>query len=165
MMCCGTEHPWRTLAAASRLWSAPFQFFPVFLLSQFNLNPAFLIQKRLNRTNPVESNPHMKIKLPLSLLAAASLALSSAAFAAGAKTYQVTGPVLEVTDSMIVIEKGAKKERWEINRDANTKVTGDLKVGEKVTVTYTMTATDAEVKAGKGGKKDKNEAAKAAPTP
>ena len=107
----------------------------------------------------------MKIKLPLSLLAAASLALSSAAFAAGAKTYEVTGPVLEVTDSMIVIEKGAKKERWEINRDANTKVTGDLKVGEKVTVTYTMTATDAEVKAGKGGKKDKNEAAKAAPTP
>ena len=75
----------------------------------------------------------MKIKLPLSLLAAASLALSSAAFAAGAKTYEVTGPVLEVTDSMIVIEKGAKKERWEINRDANTKVTGDLKVGEKVT--------------------------------
>jgi len=96
----------------------------------------------------------MKIKLPLSLLAAASLALSSAAFAAGAKTYQVTGPVLEVTDSMIVIEKGAKKERWEINRDANTKVTGDLKVGEKVTVTYTMTATEAEVKAGKGAKKE-----------
>jgi len=103
----------------------------------------------------------MKIKLPLSLLAAASLALSSAAFAAGAKTYQVTGPVLEVTDSMIVIEKGAKKERWEINRDANTKVTGDLKVGEKVTVTYTMTATEAEVKAGKGKKKE----TAAAPTP
>lgn|SRR2546425_5143716 len=104
----------------------------------------------------------MKIKLPLSLLAAASLALNSAAFAAGAKTYQVTGPVLEVTDSMIVIEKGAKKERWEINRDANTKVTGDLKVGEKVTVTYTMTATDVEVKAGKGAKK---EAAKPAASP
>ena len=62
---------------------------------------------------------------------------------------------------MIVIKKKKKKERWEINRDANTKVTGDLKVGEKVTVTYTMTATDAEVKAGKGGKKE----AKAAPTP
>ena len=87
-------------------------------------------------------------------MAAASLALSSAAFAAGAKTYQVTGPVLEVTDSMIVIEKGAKKERWEINRDSNTKVTGDLKVGEKVTITYTMSATDVEVKAGKGGKKE-----------
>ena len=101
----------------------------------------------------------MKIKLPLSLLAAASLALSSAAFAAGGKTYQVTGPVLEVTDSMIVIEKGAKKERWEINRDASTKVTGDLKVGEKVTVTYTMSATDIEVKAGKGAKKEAAEPA------
>ena len=111
--------------------------------------------------NPMESNPHMKIKSALSLLAAASLALSSAAFAAGAKTYEVTGPVLEVTDSMIVIEKGAKKERWEINRDSNTKVTGDLKVVEKVTVTYTMTATEAEEKAAKGAKKE----AKAAPTP
>src|SRR5215831_19047391 len=94
----------------------------------------------------------MKIKTLVSLLAAASLALSSAAFAAGAKTYQVTGPVLEVTDSMIAVQKG--KDRWEINRDANTKVTGDLKVGEKVTVTYTMSATDVEVKAGKGAKKE-----------
>ena len=94
----------------------------------------------------------MKIKLPLSLLAAASLALSSAAFAAGAKTYQVTGPVLEVTDSMIAVQKG--KDRWEINRDSSTKVSGDLKVGEKVTVTYTMSATDVEVKAAKGAKKE-----------
>jgi len=100
----------------------------------------------------------MKIKLPLSLLAAASLALSSAAFAAGAKTYEVTGPVLEVNDSTIVVQKG--KDRWEINRDANTKVTGDVKVGDKVHVTYTMSATDIEVKAGKGAKKE----AKAAPT-
>ena len=92
----------------------------------------------------------MKIKLPLSLLAAASLALSSAAFA-GAKTYQVTGPVLEVNDSMIAVQKG--KDRWEVNRDSNTKVSGDVKVGDKVTVTYTMTATDVEVKAGKAAKK------------
>ena len=94
-----------------------------------------------------------------SLLAAASLAFSSVAFA-GAKTYEVTGPVLEVNDSMIVVQKGGK-DRWEINRDANTKVTGDVKVGDKVHVTYTMSATNVEVKAGKGGKKD----AKAAPTP
>ena len=87
-----------------------------------------------------------------SLIAAASLALSSLAFAAGAKTYQVTGPVLEVNDSMIAVQKG--KDRWEINRDANTKVTGDLKVGEKVTVTYTMSATDVAVKAAKGAKKE-----------
>ena len=100
----------------------------------------------------------MNMKAAFSLLAAASLAFSSVAFG-GTKTYEVTGPVLEVNDSMIVVQKG--KDRWEIARDANTKVTGDVKVGEKVHVTYTMSATEVEVKAGKGGKKD----AKAAPTP
>jgi len=88
------------------------------------------------------------------------MALSSAAFAAGAKTYQVTGPILEVNDSMIAVQKG--KDRWEVNRDSNTKVTGDLKVGDKVTITYTMTATEAEVKAGKTGEK---KAAKDAASP
>jgi hypothetical protein len=104
----------------------------------------------------------MNMKAAFSLLAAASLALSSAAYAAGEKTYQVTGPVLEVTDTMIAVQKG--KDRWEINRDANTKVTGDLKVGEKVTITYTMSATDVEVKAGKGKKKETTSPA-GAPTP
>ncbi len=66
-------------------------------------------------------------------------------FAAAPKTYQVTGPVLEVTSDMIVVQKGGK-ERWEIARDASTKVTGDLKVGAKVTIEYRMTATSAEVK-------------------
>ena len=102
----------------------------------------------------------MNMKTAFSLLAAASLAFSSLAFG-GAKTYEVTGPVLEVNDSMIAVQKG--KDRWEINRDANTKVTGDVKVGDKVHITYTMSATNVEVKAGKGGKKDKE--AKAAPTP
>jgi hypothetical protein len=88
----------------------------------------------------------MNTKSAVSLLAAACLALGSTAFA-GAKTYQVTGPVLEVNDSMIAVQKG--KDRWEVNRDASTKVTGDLKVGEKVTITYTMTASEVEVKAGK----------------
>src|SRR6478672_3591386 len=94
----------------------------------------------------------MNMKAAFSLLAAASLALSNAAYAAGAKTYEVTGPDLEVTGSMFAVQKG--KDRWEINRDANTKVTGDPKVGEKVKVTYTMSATDVEVKAGKGAKKE-----------
>src|SRR5262245_64165113 len=102
----------------------------------------------------------MNIKTASCLLAASSLAFSSVAFAR-TKTYYVTGPVLEVNDSMIVVQKG--KDRWEINRDANTKVTGDVKVGDKVHVTYTMSATNVEVKAGKGSKKDKE--AKAAPTP
>ena len=66
--------------------------------------------------------------------------------------YQVTGPVLEVTDTKIVVEKG--KEKWEIARTPDTKVTGDLKVGSKVTIEYSMTAKSVEVKADKGkGKK------------
>jgi hypothetical protein len=92
----------------------------------------------------------MKTKA-LSLLAAVSLALSSVALAAGTKDYQVTGPILEVTDSMIAVQKG--KDRWEIARDANTKASGEMKVGDKVTVHYTMTATNIEVKGEKGAAK------------
>jgi hypothetical protein len=76
----------------------------------------------------------------------AGLLLASTAWAA-TKTYQVTGPVLEVNDSMIVVQKG--KDRWEIARDASTRVNGDLKVGEKVTIEYRMTATSVEVKPAK----------------
>ena len=93
----------------------------------------------------------MKTTKAFSLLAAAALALSSAAWAAGTKDYQVTGPILEVNDSMIAVQKG--KDRWEIARDANTKASGEMKVGDKVTVHYTMTATNIEVKAGKEEKK------------
>jgi hypothetical protein len=59
-------------------------------------------------------------------------------------TYQATGPVLEATPTKIVIQKD--KEKWEIARTADTKITGELKVGAKVTVQYTMTATNIEVK-------------------
>ena len=103
----------------------------------------------------------MKIKSALSLLAAASLAFSSVAFA-GAKTYEVTGPVLEVNDSMIAVQKG--KDRWEVNRDSNTKMSGEApKVGDKVHITYTMSATDVEVKAAKPAKAEKKEKAAASP--
>ena len=77
----------------------------------------------------------------------ASLILLGASYSFAAKTYQVTGPVLEVTDSKIVVEKG--KDKWEIERTAGTKVTGDLKVGEKVTIDYTMAADKVEVKEAK----------------
>jgi hypothetical protein len=66
------------------------------------------------------------------------------AFAAAPKTYQVTGPVLEVRDDVIVVQKG--KEKWEIARAADTKVKGELKVGAKVTIEYRMTATTVEAK-------------------
>jgi len=51
------------------------------------------------------------------------------------------------------VQKG--KERWELDRNSDTKVNGDVKVGDKVTVSYTMTAKNVELKAGKGTKKEK----------
>lgn len=69
---------------------------------------------------------------------------SSLAFAGAVKTYQVTGPVLDVSDDMVAVQKGS--DRWEIARSADTKVTGDLKKGAKVTIEYRMTATKVEVK-------------------
>ena len=83
-----------------------------------------------------------------SFLAVAVVVLAlivGAVFAAAPKTYQVTGPVLSVNDTIIVVQKG--EDRWEIARDAGTKVTGDLKVGAKVTIQYRMIATSVEVKA------------------
>ena len=79
---------------------------------------------------------------------ASALVVAGAAFAAGtAKTYQVTGPVLELSPTMIVVQKG--KDRWEVARDAGSNVPADLKVGDKVTIEYRMTATSVEMKAGK----------------
>ena len=82
----------------------------------------------------------MKLMLVVLVLLMAAVPL----FAAPPKTYQVTGPVLALTDDMITVQKG--QEKWEIARDASTKVTGDLKVGAKVTIQYEMKATDIEVK-------------------
>src|SRR5689334_11201672 len=96
------------------------------------------------------------------LIAAATLVLSGMAFA-GAKSYEVTGPVLEVNDSMIVVQKG--KDRWEVDRDSNTKMNGDVKVGDKVHISYTMTAKDVEVKAAKSEKGAKKEKASPAASP
>jgi hypothetical protein len=84
----------------------------------------------------------MKLSRTLSaLVLAAALSVPSIA---RAKTYQVTGPVLEVTDKMIAIKKGS--DRWEIDRTPDTKIDGDLKVGSKVTIYYHMTAEKVESK-------------------
>jgi hypothetical protein len=103
----------------------------------------------------------MKTKV-FGLIAAVSLTVSGVVFGAGVSDYQVTGPVAEVDSSKIVVEKGAKKERFEIARDSNTKADTDPKVGDKVTVHYTMTATTIEAKPAKGEKGAKKE--KASPT-
>lgn len=103
----------------------------------------FMRQKRLAIAERNRFSREM-IKTTTCLLVAAALALAGTLEAGSTKSYQVTGPVLEVTDSMIAVQKG--KERWEIARDASTKMTGDVKVGSKVTVMYTMTATEVEAK-------------------
>jgi hypothetical protein len=64
--------------------------------------------------------------------------------AEAAKTYQVTGPVLELSDKTIVVQKG--DEKWEIARDEKTRIDGVLKVGNKVTIHYRMTAVSVEAR-------------------
>jgi hypothetical protein len=91
-----------------------------------------------------------------SLVLGASL-LATPAFAAD-KTYQVTGPVLEVNDTSITVQKG--KEKWTLARNKDTKVTGEPKVGAKVTISYSMTAVTIEAKEdGKAAKADAKGAA------
>ncbi|CAN5316440.1 hypothetical protein BH09VER1_BH09VER1_36830 [soil metagenome] len=82
----------------------------------------------------------MKTTSVLAALLIACLPVSAAA----PKAYQVTGPVLEVTPTLIAVQKDG--DRWEIARTPDTKITGDLKVGSKVTIYYTMTATKVDVK-------------------
>ncbi len=86
----------------------------------------------------------------LPALCGAVLLAASSLNAADAKAYQVTGPVLEVTPTTITVQKG--EDKWQLARDKDTKVTGDLKVGSKVTIYYKMVATEVEVKEAKAKK-------------
>ncbi len=69
----------------------------------------------------------------------------SVANAAEVKSYQVTGPVIEVTPTSITVQKG--KDNWEIARAKSTKMAAEPKVGDKVTIYYQMVATEVETKA------------------
>ncbi len=68
--------------------------------------------------------------------------LSLSSFAG--KGYQVTGPVLEVGKQSIIVLKG--KEKWEVETSPTTKGLGGVKVGDKVTVYYSMHADEIENK-------------------
>jgi hypothetical protein len=87
----------------------------------------------------------------LGFICGAALLAASSLNAADAKSYQVTGPVLAVTPTTITVQKG--EDKWEIARDSKTKTSGDVKVGAKVTIYYTMAATEIEVKETKAKKK------------
>lgn len=89
--------------------------------------------------------------------AALSLSLATNLVAADAKSYQVTGPVLEVNDGYIVVQKG--EDKWQIARNKSAKGAA-VKVGDKVTVQYQMVAVDMEVKMDKADKAEKPKKAK-----
>jgi hypothetical protein len=93
----------------------------------------------------------------------AAFFVATAAIAAEPKDYQVTGPVLDVKEDIIIVQKG--DEKWEIGRDKGTKIKGgDLKKGSRVTVHYKMTASSIDVKDGgdaKSGTKTKSDEKKA----
>lgn len=72
--------------------------------------------------------------------------LAGSALAAD-KTYQVTGPVVENTADAISVMKG--KDKWTLGKDGGTKAPADIKVGDKVTVYYRMTATEIDAAAKK----------------
>ena len=77
-------------------------------------------------------------------------ALAAIALAATAQAYQVTGEVDDVTPTTLTVKATGGKnkgEKFEMTRGADTKVSGDLKKGAKVTVEYTISAKSVEVKA------------------
>jgi hypothetical protein len=79
-----------------------------------------------------------------SILVLCAILFLSTTVVAGPARYQVTGPVLEAREDVIVVQKG--NEKWEIARDKTTQIAGELKVGSKVTIFYTMQASKIEVK-------------------
>jgi hypothetical protein len=97
---------------------------------------------------PLKEAIVMKRKLAFFI---AALFLSSAALVA-AKDYQVTGPVVDVKDDVIVVKKGS--DNWELARDKDTKSTGEIKKGDKVTIKYKMIATSIEGKEAPKAKAD-----------
>ncbi|HCE43606.1 MAG TPA: hypothetical protein DET40_08660 [Lentisphaeria bacterium] len=97
----------------------------------------------------------MKRLIVMCLVAGMLIAVSfSASAEAKVKSYQVTGPIVELTDTKIIVQT-KDDGNWEITRDAASKITGELKVGAKVTIVYRMTAVTVEVKADKAEKAGK----------
>jgi hypothetical protein len=95
------------------------------------------------------------MKKSLMLVALIALAFSTPAFAAS-KSYQVTGPVVAMTDDTITVQKGS--EKWEIAR-GSANVPADVKVGSKILVQYEMTA-DSITSKGPSGKSPASGASK-----
>ena len=67
--------------------------------------------------------------------------------AAAPKSYQVTGQIVSLNESVIVVQKGEAK--FELSRKTKTKGAEKAKVGDNVTITYHMVAEKVEPKADK----------------
>ncbi len=67
-----------------------------------------------------------------------------------AKNHEVTGPALEVTPAAVTVQKG--NDKWELARNSDAEIKGDFKVGARVTIHYTMSATEVGVKETKAKK-------------
>lgn len=107
--------------------------------------------------------------------AACGLLFSAAAsaFAVAPKDYQITGSITELTDTTVTLMTN-KKETWGFARDTSTKLPDGAKIGDKVTVHYTMTAGTVDAKpdapaakkaATPAAKTSKKDTAAASPTP
>jgi hypothetical protein len=92
------------------------------------------------------------MKKLIMLVAAAAFVFAAPPAFAATKTYQVTGPVLELTPDKIVVQKGA--EKWELAL-GSVSVPPTVKVGSKVTIEYTMAAATLVEKAEKPAKAKK----------
>ena len=84
-------------------------------------------------------------RVTLSLLVVAALVCAFVAGgSAASKSYQFTGTVTAADGGTLTVQKSAK-ETWTFDTNSSTK--GTAKVGDKVTVYYTMLANQIEAKA------------------
>ena len=75
----------------------------------------------------------MKMKFVVSLVLIANLLVAITAFG---QTTNVTGKVLAVSSTSITLQSGT--DVWDIKRTQTTTVSGTLKVGSSVTITYSV---------------------------
>jgi hypothetical protein len=110
-----------------------------------NLYNELAAARRLRTVTAAQKEFKMKrIIWFLTIVCVASALGFGAGMSAAGKSYQFTGTVKSSDGGMLTVEKSAK-EVWTFSTDKDTK--GTAKVGDKVTVYYTMVATQIEAKA------------------
>ncbi len=80
------------------------------------------------------------LRLSCAVLGGWLLCAAPLAFAGPPKEYPMTGPIIALTDTTLVVQQAKTKESWEFARTPDTKGMTNLKVGDRVTVHYAMHA-------------------------